>query len=390
MLLTTSYPTAEYDSAGVFVARLAQALAAGGPVTVVAPGEGSERTGNVVVHRFRYAPRALEMLTLRPGGIPVMLRRRPILGAAIPLLIAGMFLACRRHARGAALIHANWAICGVVGGLVGRGLGIPVVTTLRGEDVNRAVDSALYRALLRAAARLSDRLVLVTPALRAQVESVVAAAAAKLSVIENGVGEDFWRVGEARRASGGPAAPVILALGSLIPRKGFHVLLDAFAAIAPSVDAGLLIVGDGPERAALEARARDLGLASRVHLQGRVPPESVPSLFATADLFVMPSFAEGRPNALLEAMVSGVPAIGADIPGIRALIEPGVSGQLFAAGDAVALAARLREALERPALRRAWADAARARLAAEGHTWEACASQYRALYATVIGAGQPG
>jgi glycosyltransferase involved in cell wall biosynthesis len=135
---------------------------------------------------------------------------------------------------------------------------------------------------------------------------------------------------------------VILAMGRLDPQKGFDMLLDAFGRIAgrhPTWD--LAIAGDGAQRDALLSQARLLGVDHRTHLLGHVG--NVQDWYERADLFVMSSRFEGFPNALLEAMACGCPAVSFDCDtGPRELIDNGVNGTLVppekgAAGLAVAI-----------------------------------------------------
>ena len=133
----------------------------------------------------------------------------------------------------------------------------------------------------------------------------------------------------------------LVAVGRLVPQKGFDVLLDAFARVAPAhPDWSLLVLGDGPERPRLEAQAARLGLSGRVAMPGQVA-DPLP-LLAGSDLFVMSSRYEGLPMALLEALACGLPAVSFDCPtGPREVIRDGVDGVLVAAGDGAALSGAL-------------------------------------------------
>lgn len=136
--------------------------------------------------------------------------------------------------------------------------------------------------------------------------------------------------------------PVIVAAGRLVPKKGFDVLIDAFAQIRSVRSARLVILGDGPERTRLARR-----LVPDVELHGFV--DDPISWFAQADLFVLSSFAEGMPNALLQAMACGCPIVATDCPsGPREILEDGRWGRLVPPGDASALARAILETLEHP------------------------------------------
>ncbi len=139
-----------------------------------------------------------------------------------------------------------------------------------------------------------------------------------------------------------PAAPpwTLLAVGSLEQLyKGLHILLDTAAeCLRAGCDLRLVLVGDGRYRPELEAQARSLGLAERVSFRGQLTAgESVRAEMDRADLFVMPSLAEGLPRALVEAMARGLPCLASRVGGIPELLP---AEALVPPGDRVALAAK--------------------------------------------------
>lgn len=157
--------------------------------------------------------------------------------------------------------------------------------------------------------------------------------------------------------------PSILTVGRLEVRKGHAILVEALALIAgEGVHARLTIVGEGPERRTLTRLTAELGIADRVTLAGAVPHEDISAYLRSADIFCMPSFAEGIPIALMEAMACGLPVIASMIMGIPELVEDGVSGTLVTPGDVSALAAGLRHQLVDRELRERMGAAGRARV----------------------------
>jgi glycosyltransferase involved in cell wall biosynthesis len=165
---------------------------------------------------------------------------------------------------------------------------------------------------------------------------------------------------------------VAIAAGRLVKKKGFDVLLDALARTRRRREVRLVILGEGPERSTLESRVAALGLRDVVALPGFV--ENPLAWFARADLFVLSSFAEGMPNAMLQAMAAGCPVVATDCPsGPREILEDGRWGTLVPPGDAGALAEAIAFALGSP---RARSDS-RARAAAFGI--DAIAEQYAGL-----------
>lgn len=135
------------------------------------------------------------------------------------------------------------------------------------------------------------------------------------------------------------AGPVhLVAIGRLAPQKGFPLLLPALAAARRQADISLSLVGDGELRAALSAQVADLGLTGAVRMTGWLNEAQVRAELSAAHALVLPSFAEGLPVALMEAMAAGRPALATAIAGIPELVLPGETGWLVAAGDADALA----------------------------------------------------
>ncbi len=135
------------------------------------------------------------------------------------------------------------------------------------------------------------------------------------------------------------AVPELLCVGRLVPAKGQHVLLEAASVVsARGLDFHLTFVGTGPDEERLRCTCSRLGLDDRVTFTGGLPPEQVRSHFENADLFILPSFAEGIPVVLMEAMACGVPVISSPINGIPELIEHQRNGILTPPGCVESLA----------------------------------------------------
>jgi colanic acid/amylovoran biosynthesis glycosyltransferase len=152
---------------------------------------------------------------------------------------------------------------------------------------------------------------------------------------------------EVFRPNGGPRESArVLTVARLIPGKGIDVLLDALASLARrGVAAEADVVGDGPDREWLAARIRELGLDGRVRLLGAASQERVRELLAGATAFCLPSFSEGVPVVLMEAMAAGLPVVATRITGVPELVEEGRSGLLVPPGRADLLAHALERVL---------------------------------------------
>lgn len=160
-----------------------------------------------------------------------------------------------------------------------------------------------------------------------------------------------------------PGTPVIGSVGSLIKRKSVDQLLRAVATLRHQPAPWVLIVGEGPEHASLEALARQLGIGERVIFAG-FQKQPLPWL-AAMDIFALPSAQEGLPRVILEAMLLGKPVVASDIVGSRELVVPGATGFLHDYSDEPALARHLAALLDEPDLVRRFGTAGRERVLAE-------------------------
>ncbi len=175
--------------------------------------------------------------------------------------------------------------------------------------------------------------------------------------VYNGIDLDAFAV----RRAGGPAGgetPVLLAIGRLVKKKGFHVLLDAAAELRTrGVRFEVRIVGDGPDRSLLERQAAELELRDRVVFRGAQPSTAIRDELATATLFCLPCVTDedgnqdALPTVLIEAMAAGVPCVSTRIGGVPEILADGRAGALVESGDARALANAIGELLLDPSRR---------------------------------------
>jgi len=141
----------------------------------------------------------------------------------------------------------------------------------------------------------------------------------------------------------------LVCIGRLSEQKGQLLILEALAALATAgVDFEMVFAGDGPMRKVVDARVAALGLQSRVRITGWVSNEVIRQELLGARALLLPSFAEGLPVALMEALALGRPAITTYVAGIPELVENRVNGWLIPAGSITALVASIRDALETP------------------------------------------
>ena len=158
----------------------------------------------------------------------------------------------------------------------------------------------------------------------------------------------------------------LICVGRLVHHKGHAVLLEAVAELERAgVPVRAIVVGDGPKRARLERLARRLRIDDRVVFTGGVGQDRIRDLYAGADICCLPSFAEGIPVVLMEAMAVGLPVVTSRIMGIPELVEDGTNGLLVPPGRPTELARALQRLIGDPALRRRMGAAGRERVVAD-------------------------
>lgn len=178
-----------------------------------------------------------------------------------------------------------------------------------------------------------------------------------------------------------PATPLIAVAAVLRAEKRLDLLLAAHRIVLGGIpEAHLVIAGDGPCRAALEARARELGIAAAVHFLGR--RSDVDSLLRAADVAAIASDREGSPLLMFECMANGTPLVATAVGGIPDVVQDGRTGILVPPDDAAALAGALADLLADPARRAELAAAAAERL--PQFTIEAATGRFVALYDELV------
>jgi glycosyltransferase involved in cell wall biosynthesis len=305
----------------------------------------------------------LRALTTRPGAwfslLRVALRHRAP-GAKAMLwslfhFAEAIVLAKMLREDGIAHVHNHFANAGAtVGMLAARFAGLPWSLTLHG------ISETDYPAGLTLGAKLeaADFAACVSWFGRAQAMRVTAPAHwHKFATVRCGL--DLPKL---------PAAPPrtgprreIVCVARLSPEKGHLGLLEA---IEP-LDVTLTLVGDGPMLAEIEAAVAAHGMVDRVRFAGRLDEAATLAAIARADLLVLPSFMEGLPIVLMEAMAIGVPVIGSRVAGVPELIEDGVEGLLFRPGDWADLRRAIARLRDEPDLGDRLATAARAKVERE-------------------------
>lgn len=396
LVLASTFPRWPGDAQPGFIADFCRHLP-DCDVHVLVPGAAgaatAENIGGVQVHRFRYAPLARWQTLAYGGGMLANVRENPLRLLLLPPFLLAMLVAAWRLVRRERIdiVHAHWIIPqGLVGALLR--LLVPrtrLLVTAHGGD-GYAFHGRIGRALKRWLLRRADRVTAVSTQLAADLQRDLQLAQRPLVAP---MGLDLTRFDGVP----GPRQARFCFVGRLVEKKGVGDLLLGYAqARAQARDQAqtlsgtdfppLLIVGDGPLRAQLEAGSRKLSLTDCVTFTGWIKPAQVPVLMAESRAVLVPSVTardgdrEGLGLVAVEALAAGTPVIAYDYGAIRDVVTPGVHGLLVPAGDIDALARALLAAADAgsnalPVIDDDCRDGIRRRFA-----WPQVARGYRALY----------
>jgi glycosyltransferase involved in cell wall biosynthesis len=273
------------------------------------------------VRYFSYLPESLDTFTT---DREVLARVTLQPGRGHPWLHSLLLPLRQRRALAGCSVLRVFQVTGAVPALVARRwFGVPFVTTY-GFRYAALARSPLTRVLRRTVESLAlaaaDAIIVTTPALEDYVRS--RRPRGEIHLIPNGVDTTLFR--PVVRAS--REVRELLYVGRLSEEKNLGALIEA-AARVKRAPVRVTLVGDGPERTALEGRARALDVVLQV--RPVVPHPEVAGLMAAADAFVLPSFTEGHPKVILEAMAAGTPCVASDCDGNRSLVADGRTGLLF-------------------------------------------------------------
>ena len=290
------------------------------------------------------------------------------------------------------IVHTHTAKAGTLGRLAARFARVPVkIHTFHGHVLEGYFPRPVTRAFLeieRRLARTTDRLVTVSPRLKAQLLAMGIGRPEQVEVVPLGL--DLERFRRARPAS--PAlrpslglaegAPLLGIVGRLVPIKDHVTLFRALARLhAEGRIAHLAVVGDGEERVRLEGLARSLGLGLQIHFLGwRVDLETI---LGELDVVICASRNEGTPVALIEAMATGTPVLSTEVGGVADLVTHGLTGWLVSPGDPDAMARGIRHLLDDGPLRGRLAAAGR-EVALDRHEVACLISRVEVLYTDLL------
>jgi teichuronic acid biosynthesis glycosyltransferase TuaC len=398
VVLSSLFPSNTQPSAGLFIRERMFRVGRQLPLTVVAPTPWFPLQGLLRRWKPGFRPGApphegqsgFDVWFPRFLSVPGALKGFD--GALMALCAFPRLWQLKRSGR-LDLIDAHFAYPdGYAATLLGRWLRVPVAITLRGTEQRLAQDPAMVPKL-RLALQRAAQVFAVSESLR-QVALALGAPPEKVSAVGNGVDlEKFHPMprSEARQMLGVPDdAPVLVSVGGLVPRKGFHRVIELLPALR-QLHPGLvyLVVGgpspEGDMTAELKRQVASAGLDDCVRFLGALPPERLRVPLSAANVFVLATANEGWANVFLEAMACGLPVVTTDVGGNAEVVCSSELGTVVPFGDAVQLQAAVSAALSRQ-----W-DSVAIRRHAEANTWErrvdVLVGRFRQLHASAAAHG---
>jgi glycosyltransferase involved in cell wall biosynthesis len=307
---------------------------------------------------------------------------------ALPCYLLGGMLAawrlCRR--RRYDIVHVHWPMPHALFGWVARAAcGARLVVTFYGVEL-RWVKSKMtwLKGFLARAATSADRVVAISAYTAKEIREL---ADVPITVIPYTTG--LTEAAEAERRPGPPSPFPVLFVGRLVARKGVSTLLEAVKRLAPSLGLQVSIIGDGPERPALDAQVAREDLRGVVTMRGKVPSAELLRAYRQAGVLVLPAVVDARGDTeglgvvLLEAMSCGTPVVASDIGGITDIVTQEETGLLVPPGDPAALASAIRRLATDAALWRRLAEAGRRRFR-EDFGWTAIARRWEEVYRAAV------
>ena len=357
--IVTAYPRSPDDLITPWLVETLKRLRERGvEAEVLAPsyrGLGEQVVEGIRVHRFRYAPRPWEDLTHDETAPDRVAARPAYLGLLPGYVLAGCAAAARLARTGEYdVLHVHWPVPHALFGLAGRAAGgVPLVCSFYSVELTWVQRKMPYlKPFLRRVIRTSDAVTAISSSTEAMVRALYDRPVARIP---------FGATVEPA-APGAPSPPPegrpyrLLFVGRLVERKGVHHLLGAVARLRESRAVELHVVGDGPFRERLEARAAELGLGDAARFHGFVTRAELSRHFTESDCFVLPAVVdakgdvEGLGVVLIEALRYGTPVIASAAGGIVDIVRHEETGLLVPPGDEAALAGAVRRLQDDPGL----------------------------------------
>lgn len=399
-LLTHAYPRFPTDTTAPFVEMTAETLQKHGvDVTVLTPDtpkfarSSTDHSVNLQTYRY-FFPRWLQRLGYSNTLINDCKLKKSVYLLAPFMFLSGMFHLFRLHRKHHFdLIHAFWLLPnGFIGAVMSRLCQVPLMIALRGSDIFISKQNPLFRFVAHWTLNQAKMVTSVTPSFFPDLE-VFGVRQGKRRLIPNGSHPRLFpppsdsQLAALRQELLIPKGDmVIFALGRIVLKKGFDILIQALPQVFEKVpNVSVIIGGDGTDLERLKAMAKALGVSKSVRFPGAIKRTDIPVYFHMCDLFTLPAIfdpkgnVDGCPNVILEAMACGKSVVASNISGIPVVAKNGETGFLVEEKNVAQLAKALVALLKDKVKREQFGIAGRQRIL-NALTWEKVIEQIKDVY----------
>lgn len=347
LMVTSAFPRQQGEERDIFMLELCRRLAKEFEVTVLVPHDKGfpkrEAYDGLRIYKHSQSPFNSARIAYGSGILP-NIRKNKWLLFAVPFYFLFQLHCLRRIVRKEKItvINAHWLIPqGLTAVLYKRFFNrrIKVIVTVHGTDL-LGLSKGFMGRVQRYVFKHSDRIITVSQPMKVILDTLGYGEKTKV----RSMGIDTTQFSPEKKNPNikkqyGISGPMLLFVGAVIVPKGIETLLRAMPEILKQTpDATLMVVGEGNLTSAMKQLAGDLGITPAVIFTGALPHSALPELFATADVFVLPSHSEGFGLVVAEAMSSGTIVVASALPALCGLIESGTTGFLVPAQDINALA----------------------------------------------------
>jgi glycosyltransferase involved in cell wall biosynthesis len=376
-MITTGFPVIDGDNSGIFIKKLIDQFGEEIKLKLLVPSnkEVFLTFPKYEVIRVKYFFRKWETLFYSARGLPQEIKNNPFILWQLPFFIISMTFYVLKHSKNVDIVHAHWLPMGMFGILPKILFGKNLIITLRGSDVKRMNSYWAEKFFAKIILKFCDSAVVVSKSFATQFKNQFP----KLTTvyIPNGIDKvDVSNTSIDRKKNDWFE---ILYVGNLVQEKGILDLMHAFdELIYNGYKTRLTLIGNGDLKDLLIRWSMDN--PDRIILRGTIPHDEVMNTMRKSDILVLPSYSEGRPNVVVEAMACYLPVVATKIDGIVELITNEESGLLFNPGDKNKLFDLLKNCIENKFLLKELAEKAYKRIQNESYSWKQVAEKYIDLY----------
>lgn len=401
-LLTHTYPRFPNDTTAPFVESTAETLQKQGvDVTVLTPDTPmfartpTDHGVNLQTYRY-FFPRSLQQLGYSNTLINDCQIKKYVYLLAPFMFISGVFNLFRLHRKNRFdLIHAFWLLPnGFIGAVLCKAYNLPLIITMQGSDMFITKQNPFFKWMATWTLKHTQMITSVTPTFLPEL-AALGVPETKRCLIPNGVDPEAFlsvllkaqeHIEIRRRFSIPEEDGIIFALGRIVLKKGFDILIQALPLVKEKVpNVTFIIGGDGTDLSRLKIMAKELNVSKNIRFPGTINRSEVPAYFHLCDVFTLPAVfdpkgnVDGCPNVILEAMACGRPVVASNISGIPIVVKDGETGILVEERNVSELAAALVTLLTDKSKRQRFGQAGRERILNE-LTWDKAIKQIKEVY----------